>query len=526
MKPVGYTFLNQHYKLLLPKLNVEVYQDMSSDSEKTIDYGASKRLLLPRTRKNLNTPYENMIAAIKYQGIRLHFFAAIFKVVDQVELTEFISIKPKAQLNRVIWHLYEWLTGNELPLPALTSGNYAPLFDDKYYYTLTNGVRDRRTRIVNNAIGTKEFCPTVRKTPSVCELAEIDIYETAYEEVQRLGQKISADLIGRSVNYLYTKETRSSTEIENEKPDKKRMQRFLNAIKNAGLFELSKEKLIDIQNQIVAEQVKAKNYRNCEIYVGSTIQKKFGMFDEDVHYVGAQAKHVESMMNGLLKTNDNLMLDGAVPSLIHAAIVSFGEVYIHPFEDGNGRIHRYLIHDIMKQREPGHRFIIPISAAILKNTQRYDEVLESISKPIMAMLDYELDSENDYQLIVNNDIDYMYRYPDYTEHVKFVYEMMNSAISHDLIEEICLLLVFDVVKKILGSISDVPNMKLDTLVSILLSGAGTVSKRKRGLFLRYIGEEELTDLENQARDVINGIQDKLEIDIPSIVNGSKSKANS
>ena len=520
MTPVGYTFLNKYYNLLLPKLSVEVYQDASFDSEKIVKYGASKRLVLPKSRKNLSTPYDNMVAAIKHQGIRLHFFAVIFKVVDENELTAFIASKPMAQHTRVIWYLYEWLTGNTLNLPALNSGNYVQLFDPKYYFTLSDGVRDKRTRVINNAIGTRDFCPTIRKTPEILTLAKTDVYKTAYEEVQKLGKSISADIIGRSVNYLYTKETRSSTEIENERPDKKRMQRFLNAIKNAGLFELSKDKLIDIQNQIVADSVRASDYRECEIYVGSTIQK-FSIVDEDVHYVGAKAEHIESLMDGLFKTHDNLMLDGEVPSLIHASIVSFAEVYIHPFDDGNGRIHRYLIHDVMKQREPDHKFIIPISAAILKNTERYDEVLETISKPIMAMLDWELDAENGNRMVINNDIEFMYRFPDYTEHVKFVYEMMNSAISSDLIEEICLLLVFDVIKTSINRAADVPNMKLDTLVSIIISGGGAVSNKKRGLFLKYLSEEGLAEVEKDSMKIISEVKDKFKIDIQELVNKSE-----
>jgi hypothetical protein len=516
MKPVGYSYLNKCYNLLLPKLGLEVYQDPKADEERLVNYGASKRKILPGHRKSIDTPYENMAAAIKYQGIRLHIFSAIFKKVDVSELTKFILDKPNSKYNRVIWYLYEWLTGNLLDIKNATSGNYVKLFDEKFYYTLQEGDKDKRTRVINNAIGTREFCPTIRKTPEIINLAKIDVYETAYSEMQKLGEALSSDVIGRSINYLYTKETKSSTEIEKEQPDKKKMQRFLNCIKNAGLFELTKEKLIDLQNKIVEDKAKTDDYRSCEIYIGSTIQK-YGFTDEDVHYVGALSEHVPGMMDGLLSTHERLMIDAQVPSLMHATVISFGEVYIHPFDDGNGRIHRYLIHDVMKQREPDHKFIIPISSAILKNSEQYDEVLESISRPIMSMLDWELDDENGNKVLIHNDIDYMYRYPDYTEHVKFVYSMMNTAISIELIEEMCLIMVFDSIKNKINGISDIPNNTLDKIVSIIINGGGSISKAKLKYVSEHIDSALIEGIETMAKKLMEEIKESIAINVQAVM---------
>ncbi len=517
MNPIGYAYLNQYYNLLLPKLGVEVYQDPKADSEYVINYGATKRKIIPGSRKIVDSPYFNMVAAIKYQGIRLHFFSAIFTNVDINELTQFISDKPNSIYNRVIWHLYEWLMDEQLELPDLKSGNYINLFDDRFYYTLQEGNRDKRTRIINNAIGTRAFCPIVRKTSKILELEKIDVYKTAYSRMQDLGSHLPTDIIGRSVNYLYTKETKSSTEIENEVPSSQKMSRFLSTIKNAGLFELTKGKLIDIQNQIVEDNKKAIDYREDEIYVGSTIHR-LGGIDEDIHYIGPLAKHVNEMMRGLLDTHDKLMIDACIPSLIHATLISFGEVYIHPMTDGNGRIHRYLIHDVMKQREPEHKFIIPISAAILKNVKLYDQVLESISRPIMAMLDWELDDENGNAVLINNDIDFMYRYPDYTEHVLFVYEMMNTAIANDLVNEICVLLVFDRIKFAINKKTDIPNVILDKIVSIILQNGGKVSKTKKSLVLKSMSEEVLEVTEEVAKAAIADMQDDFDIDVQAVFN--------
>lgn len=211
------------------------------------------------------------------------------------------------------------------------------------------------------------------------------------------------------------------------------------------------------------------------------------------------------------------MTDSTVPALIHATLISFGEVYIHPLDDGNGRIHRYLIHDVMKQREPEHKFIIPISAAILKDQKQYDAVLESISRPILAMLDWELDNENNNKLVVHNDIDYMYRYPDYTEHVKFVYDMMNKAISDELVEEIGLLVVFDAIKSTINNLTDIPNNALDTITSIIINGGGTVSKTKQKLVLTHIEQEKLTLIETIAVELIKKMKAKINIDVQQLM---------
>ena len=521
MKAVGYSYLNQYYELLLPKLGVEAYQANASEKTGLIDYGATKRKVIPNTVKIDDSPYAHMHAAIKYQGIRLHFFAAIFKKVNTDELASFIKAKPHSTYNRVIWHLYEWLTGEHLPIDDLKAGNYIKLFDDKYYYTVAEGDKDKRTRVINNAIGTHKFCPTIRKTPEVLALEDINVYETAYMTMQQIGDNLSVDVLGRSINYLYTKETKSSNEIEKEKPDKKKMQRFLNTVKNAGLFELTKEKLIDIQNQIVEESDKTNDYRTTEIYVGTTI-RRLGRTDEDIHYIGALAKHVPSLMQGLLETHHKLMIDGNIPALMHATAISFGEVYIHPLNDGNGRTHRYLIHDVMKQREPQHNFIIPISAAILKHGKEYDKVLETISRPIMAMVEHELDENNQNTLLVHNDIDYMYRFPDYTDHVVFVYKMMDFAITQDLKEEIYLMLTFDHIKKTINSMVDIPNNMLDKLVSILINNRGAASNAKKPLFYKFLDDEQLTIIEDNAQSFLQAIYDSTGINIVEVLKNENS----
>jgi Fic family protein len=49
-------------------------------------------------------------------------------------------------------------------------------------------------------------------------------------------------------------------------------------------------------------------------------------------------------MGGVITTDQKLEKDKTFDAILAAAIIAFGFVFIHPFVDGNGRIHRFLIH--------------------------------------------------------------------------------------------------------------------------------------------------------------------------------------
>jgi Fic family protein len=50
----------------------------------------------------------------------------------------------------------------------------------------------------------------------------------------------------------------------------------------------------------------------------------------------------------LLDTNAAIQLEGDFDPVLAATLVTFGFVF-HPFADGNGRVHRYLIHDWLRE---------------------------------------------------------------------------------------------------------------------------------------------------------------------------------
>ena len=63
-----------------------------------------------------------------------------------------------------------------------------------------------------------------------------------------------------------------------------------------------------------------------------------------------------------------------IDPILYATIIAFSFVYIHPLEDGNGRIHRYLLHHTLgRQNFYPTNMIFPISSVILHEIDKYLE---------------------------------------------------------------------------------------------------------------------------------------------------------
>ncbi|MCD4750891.1 MAG: hypothetical protein K8R59_16070 [Thermoanaerobaculales bacterium] len=93
-------------------------------------------------------------------------------------------------------------------------GNYIDLFDPNEYYTVTPARRVQRQRVNDNLLGEPRFCPTIRRTDTLRSLEAADLPMRC----RRAVSSYSPELLRRAMSYLYTKETKSSFEIEHIKP--------------------------------------------------------------------------------------------------------------------------------------------------------------------------------------------------------------------------------------------------------------------------------------------------------------------
>jgi Fic family protein len=80
-------------------------------------------------------------------------------------------------------------------------------------------------------------------------------------------------------------------------------------------------------------------------------------------------------VDGLLTDLCEAINDDRLPPIVQAAMVHAQFETIHPFDDGNGRTGRALIHVILRRREVAPRYLPPISVALAAAKGRYIEGL-------------------------------------------------------------------------------------------------------------------------------------------------------
>ncbi len=425
--------------------------------------------------------------ALKYDGTDLAILATLFQAMPPAEVLAYVQSKPTGKYARRLWYLYELLTGTRLAIDDVERGNYVDLLDTERYYTVAPGRPVRRQRINDNLLGTARFCPTIRRSEALRAFEQADLSQRCRAVVSRY----SPELLKRAMSYLYTKETKSSFEIEHINPNPTRTERFIALLQTAESEDFcEKTRLIELQNRIVDPRFRAAAYRTEQNYVGETVAWQ----KERIHFACPKPGDLPGLMEGLVAAHRQ-MDSGGVPAVVHAAAVAYGLVFLHPFEDGNGRIHRFLIHNILARRGyTPEGIMFPVSASMLKERADYDASLEAFSRPLMALVEYSLDEEG--RMNVENDTALWYRYIDMTAQAEALFQFIERTIDRELVEELAFLADYDRIKRAIQDIVDMPDRQIDLFIRVCLQNHGRISARKRASSFAFLTDEEITRLED------------------------------
>lgn len=446
--------------------------------------GQGWRILTPRHAPEPSLE-GHLTFALKYEGLDLAVLKRLFKRCSPDDIARIIGQTPTGSYARRIWFLYEWLLGQTLDVPAATAGTYVTAVDPEQQYAVA-GENSPRHRVRNNLPGTPQFCPLVFRTPTLDRFVTMDLAARA----RALVAKVPADLLARTASFLLLKDSRSSYVIEGERPPQNRVERWGRAIGQAGKASIDLDELLRLQKLVIGDAR--------FVHLGLRRGGGFvGAHDRDTQapipdHISARPEDLTALVAGMAEFDR--IETGQLDPVVAAAVLAFGFVYAHPFEDGNGRLHRYLVHHVLAERGFNPEgLIFPISAAILERIAAYRTTLESYSARLLPLIQWDATETGNIRVL--NDTADFYRFFDATPHAEFLYGCVQATIEHDLPQETEFLRRFDRFRARLEGLVDMPDRTLNTLLGFLRQNDGRLSDRARSREFKALTADEVAAVE-------------------------------
>lgn len=425
--------------------------------------------------------------AFRYEGVNLQVLARLFAAVAKEEIEAIVRATPTGAFARRLWFLYEWLMEQRLDIGDPGKVRFIPVLDPDQQYGLARGEPSPRHKVVNNLPGTPLFCPVVRRTALLDEFARMDLSAQA----RRAMGRVRPDIMARATAFLLLNDSKSSFAIEGERPSGPRAARWGQAIAQAGNHALTLDELNRLQRIVIGD---ARFVR-----LGLRREGGFvGVHDRETNmpvpdHISARFEDLRRLMDGIVAYAARA-IQGSLDPVIAAASLAFGFVYVHPYVDGNGRLHRWLFHHVLAQASYGpNGLVFPVSAAILRNIDRYRAVLESYSAPLLPWIEWQKTPDGNVE-VLNDTFDF-YRFFDATAHAEFLYECVAQTIERDLPEEVAFLQAFDQFNNAVQDLIDMPTQQVELLQNFLAQNDGRLSKRAREKEFASLTDEEVVQVE-------------------------------
>jgi len=485
----GYSALIQGHDLKVP---VPDHLCAIGTKHKKYDY-ERWHIFTPRHRPE-DTLYGHLTFALKYEGIDLSILNTLFQTIKARDIETILRSEPTGMYSRKLWFLWEWLCEEQLDIEDATTGNFVPLVNSKLQYE-GKSYPSKRHRVRNNLPGTRNFCPLIRKTRKLEQYIGKKLSETA---IKNIGQT-HPDLLSRAAAFLLLKDSKASYTIEGETPPHSRIERWGRIIGEAGQRKLSIPELEYLQQLVISD--------NRFIEPGLRMEGGFvGKHDQSTgmpmpDHISARPDDLKALMTGLIETYELLCRDD-FDAVLLATILAFGFVFIHPFEDGNGRIHRYLFHHVLAEKGFVPKgLIFPVSAVILERIDEYRKILEHFSKARLDLIEWRPTEKNNVD-VLNETID-LYRYFDATKQAEFFFECVAETVNKTLPDEVNYLKKYDLLNEFIKNYIDMPDKLVDLLIRFLNQNTGKLSKRAKEREFKKLTDREIQAIEQKYAEIFS-----------------------
>jgi hypothetical protein len=428
---------------------------------------------------------DHLTFALRHEAIDLLILKRAFAALPADEIAAFIRSAPTGALARRVWFFYERLTGTRLDIDDATTVTAVEALDPGKYFTGAPRL-SKRHRVRDNLLGAGAYCPVIRRTETLEAFLGRGLAEKAAETVGRTG----GHLIARAASFLLLADSRASFEIEGEHPPRNRLERWGRAVLQAGKNPLSLGELNRLHGVLIEDTrfIKA-GLRPDGVFLGERDHNG----DPFPEFIGARPDDLNSLLTGMLDANERMRESGIDP-VLQAAATAFGFVYVHPYQDGNGRLHRCLIHHVLAERKfTPASMVFPVSSVLLDRIDDYRNTLQTHSGPLMEFIDWRATPDRNVEVL--NDTADLYRYFDCTKEAEFLYACVAHTVDHDLPQEIDFLRRQDKAQQRIMEIVELPDRLTQNLIMFMRQNGGTLPKRRRENEFAALTDDETKRIE-------------------------------
>lgn len=437
---------------------------------------------------------DHLTFALRHENLDLLLLKRILEAVDKKVVEDFVKDTPTGIPARRAWFFYELLTGRELHVPDDPGVPAVDALDSTEYFTGKPRL-SRRHRVRDNLLGTGKFCPVIRRTKLLTDFTRSELARIAAETLGRTG----AHLVSRAASFLLLTDGRASFEIEGERPPRNRLERWGRAVLQAGKNKLTLDEILRLQGVLIEDpRFVHVGLRPDGVFLG----ERDHIGDPLPEFIGARSGDLQDLMAGLLEANDRMSQDG-VDSVVQAAATAFGFVYVHPFQDGNGRLHRCLIHHVLAERKfTPAGMVFPVSSVMFDRIDDYRKTLQAHSGPLMSFIEWRPTPQRNVEVL--NDTADLYRYFDATEVSEFLYACVRRTVEQDLPREIDYLRRHDEALKRVMNAVEMPDRMAENLLMFIRQNRGKLPKRRRMGEFKKLTDAEVSSLEAIVNEAFEG----------------------
>ncbi len=420
-------------------------------------------------------------------------FKRVFAAIEPEVMEAFVKATPTGIPARRAWYLYELMTRRTLNIPDDPGVPAVDLLDSDAYFTGKPRL-SRRHRVRDNLFGNGAYCPVIRRTERLNKFTQRGLAEKAAETLGRTG----AHVMTRAASFLLLADSRASFEIEGERPPRNRLERWGKAVLQAGKNKLSLDEIVRLQDVLIEDRRFVHvGLRPDGVFLGERDHNH----DPLPEFIGARPVDLPELMAGMLAANDRMSTDG-VDAVLQAAATAFGFVYIHPFQDGNGRLHRCLIHHVLAERKYTPAGVVfPVSAVMYDRIDEYRKTLQAHSGPLMNFIEWRPTPQHNVEVL--NDTRDLYRYFDATEVAEFLYSCVERTVDYDLPREIDYLRRHDQALLRIMNTVEMPDRLAENLLMFIRQNKGTLPKRRRTGEFKQLTDDEVRMLEAVVKDAFD-----------------------